>query len=191
MCLCGRLRFRLGVLGGLGGSSVSIRLLDIPPPPVYNRAADGNNKGAAVKTILVYSSKHHMNTEKVAQAIAAELKVEACKVTDVMPADLDGFDLVGFGSGINAFDVHPEMHALVDGLGEAKGRKVFLFSTCASRKVWTGKLRGKLVAKGFSVVDEFCCPGLWTPGLLKVRNGHPSAEDLDAARTFARKLPTS
>ena len=144
-----------------------------------------------MKTIVVYSSKHHMNTEKVAQAIVGELKAEARNVTDVKPADLDGFDLVGFGSGINAFDVHPEMHALVDGLGDRKGRKAFLFSTCASRKVWTGKLREKLVAKGFSVVDEFFCAGLWTPGLIQVRKGHPSAEDLDAARAFARKLPSS
>jgi flavodoxin len=159
------------------------------PPPVYNRAATGIDKGAAMKTIVVYSSKHHMNTEKVAQAIAGELKVEARKVTDVKSPDLDGFDLIGFGSGINGFDVHPEMHALVDSLGEAKGRKAFLFSTCASRKVWTGKLRQKIVAKGFTVLDEFCCAGLWTPGLIQVRKGHPGAEDLDAARTFARNLP--
>jgi flavodoxin len=108
-----------------------------------------------------------MNTEKAAQAIAGELKVEARRVTEVKPADLDGFELIGFGSGINAFDVHPEMHALVDGLGEAKGRKAFPFSTCASRKVWTGKLREKLGAKGFSVVDEFCCAGLWKAGLVQ------------------------
>ena len=164
-------------------------IVDIRPPPAYNRATVGVYKGAMMKAILVYSSKHHMNTQKVAQAIAAELRAEARSVADVKPPDLDGFDLVGFGSGINGFDVHPEMHALVDGLGEAKGRKAFLFSTCASRKVWTGKLREKLVAKGFSVLGEFCCPGLWTPGPIKVRNGHPSAEDLDAARAFARSLP--
>ena len=144
-----------------------------------------------MKTIIVYSSKHHMNTEKVALAIAGELKAEARKVTEVKPADLDGFELIGLGSGINGFDVHPEMHALVESLGEAKGRKTFLFSTCASRKVWTGKLREKLVAKGFPVLDEFCCAGLWTPGLIQVRKGHPSADDIDAARAFARKLPTS
>jgi flavodoxin len=144
-----------------------------------------------MKTIIVYSSKHHMNTEKVALAIAGELKAEARKVTEVKPADLDGFELIGLGSGINGFDVHPEMHALVESLGEAKGRKTFLFSTCASRKVWTGKLREKLVAKGFPVLDEFCCAGLWTPGLIQVRKGHPSADDIDAARAFARKLPSS
>jgi len=47
------------------------------------------------------------------------------------------------------------------------------------------------VAKGFTVLDEFYCAGLWTPGLVQVRKGHPSAEDLDAARAFARKLPSS
>ena len=132
-----------------------------------------------------------MNTEKVAQAIAGELKAETRKVTDVKPADLDGCELIGLGSGINGFDVHPEMHALADGLSAANGRRVFLFSTCASRKTWTAKLREKLTAKGFSIVGEFCCAGLWTPGLVKVRNGHPSAEDLENARAFARGLPKS
>ena len=47
------------------------------------------------------------------------------------------------------------------------------------------------MAKGFPVLDEFCCAGLWTPGLVQVRKGHPSAEDLDAARAFARNLPLS
>jgi flavodoxin len=144
-----------------------------------------------MKTIVVYSSKHHMNTEKVAQAIADELKAEVRKASEVRPQDLGGFDLVGFGSGINGFDVHPEMPALVDGLSGGKGRKTFLFSTCASRKVWTGKLRKKLVAKGFPVQDEFCCAGLFTPGPFKLRRGHPSPEDLDAARAFARNLPLS
>jgi hypothetical protein len=71
------------------------------------------SKGAAMKSVVVYSSKHHMNTEKVAQAIAGELKTDARKATDVKPTDLAGYELIGFGSGINGFDVHPEMHALV------------------------------------------------------------------------------
>ena len=132
-----------------------------------------------------------MNTEKVALAIAGELKAEARKVTDVKPADLDGYELIGLGSGINGFDVHPEMHALADGLSEAKGRKAFLFTTCASRKIWTAKLREKLTAKGYNIVGEFCCAGLWTPGVLQVRKGHPSAQDLENARAFARNLPSS
>ncbi len=59
--------------------------VDILPLPVYNRTATASNKGAAMKTIVIYSSKHHMNTEKVAQAIAGELKAEARKVSDVKP----------------------------------------------------------------------------------------------------------
>jgi len=164
-------------------------LVDILPPPDYNRAATDNDKGATTKTIIVYSSKHHMNTEKVAQAIAGELKADIRKVTEVKPGDLTGYELIGFGSGINGFDVHPEMHALADGLGEARGCKAFLFTTCASRKPWTAKLREKLAAKGYNIIGEFCCAGLWTPGVVQVRKGHPNAEDLENARTFARNLP--
>lgn len=141
-----------------------------------------------MKTLIVYSSKHHMNTERVAQAIGAELGADIRKLVDVKPADLDGYDLVGFGSGINAFNVHPELTAMVEGLGDRGGQRAFAFSTCASRKDWTGKFRELLAARGFNVLGEFHCAGLWTPGLLKVRAGHPDEADLEAARVFARGL---
>jgi flavodoxin len=141
-----------------------------------------------MKTLIIYSSKHHLNTEKIALAIGAELEAEVKKLADARPEDLEGRDLVGFGSGINAFDVHPELTAMVRGLAERKGQKAFVFSTCASNKDWTGKLRTLLTEKGFGVEGEFHCGGLWTPGMLKVRNGHPDAADLEAARVFARSL---
>jgi flavodoxin len=142
-----------------------------------------------VKPIIIYSSKHHMNTEKVAKAMAAELGADAKPLAEAKPEDLDGRELVGFGSGINGFNVHPELTAMAEGLGDRKGQKAFVFTTCASRKDWTGKFRELLAAKGFSVVGEFHCAGLWTPGLLKVRAGHPDEADLEAARAFARGLP--
>ena len=141
-----------------------------------------------MKTLVVYSSKHHMNTERVAQVIGAELGADVRKLADVKPADFDGYDLVGFGSGINAFNVHPELTAMVEGLGNRSGQKAFVFSTCASGKDWTGKFRELLAAKGFNVLSEFHCTGLWTPGLLKVRAGHPDEADLEAARAYARGL---
>jgi flavodoxin len=144
-----------------------------------------------MKILITYSSKHHMNTEKVALAMAAELGAEVKKVAETRPEDLDGVDLVGFGSAINAYDVRKEMTAFVSGLAERKGQRVFVFSTCASDKDWTGKFRTLLAAKGFSVVGEFHCPGLWTPAFVKVRAGHPDATDIENARAFARGLKES
>jgi len=130
-----------------------------------------------------------MNTREIAAAIGSELGADVRKLSEIRPEDLDGFDLVGFGSGINGFDVHPEITALVAGLAERKGQKAFVFSTCASNKDCTTKFRTLLAAKGFSVVGEFHCPGLWTPLFFKVRRGHPDAADIENARAFAGSLP--
>lgn len=129
-----------------------------------------------------------MNTEKIAVAIGAELGAEVKKLADVRPRDLDGVDLVGFGSGINGFNVHPELTALVTGLNERSGQRAFVFSTCASNKDWTEKFRALLAAKGFDILGEFHCPGLWTPLFFRIRRGHPDAVDIEKARAFARSL---
>jgi len=141
-----------------------------------------------MKTLIVYSSKHHMNTEMVAKAMGSELAAEARKLTDVKPDDLEGFDLIGFGSGIRGFAVHPELANLVEGLAERHGQKAFVFTTCASNRDCTRKFRTLLVEKGFRVAGEFHCPGLWTPLIFILRKGHPDATDMDSARAFARSL---
>jgi len=141
-----------------------------------------------MKVLITYSSKHHMNTEKVALAMGAEFGAEIKKPADTRPEDPDGLDLVGFGSAINGYDVHRDLTAMVSGLADRNGQKAFVFSTCASNKDWTGKFRTLLAAKGFKVVGEFHCPGLWTPLFFKVRRGHPDATDIENARTFARGL---
>jgi len=129
-----------------------------------------------------------MNTEKVAVAMGSELSAEVKKVTDVQPGDVEKFDLVGFGSGINGFDVHADLFGLVEGLGERHGQKAFVFTTCASNKDCTARFRALLAGKGFAVAGEFHCPGLWTPLIFKVRRGHPDAADIDRARAFAKGL---
>ena len=130
-----------------------------------------------------------MNTEKIALAICTELGAKVKKLSDIRPQDLDGFDLVGFGSGINGFKVHPELTAFVTGLAERKGQRAFVFTTCASNKDWTQKFRMRLAARGFSVVGEFHCPSLWTPLFFKIRRGHPDTADIESARAFASSLP--
>jgi flavodoxin len=142
-----------------------------------------------MKTLVIYSSKHHMNTEKIAVAIGTELGAEVKKLSDTRQQDLDGFDLVGFGSGINGFKVHRELTALVTGLAERKGQRAFVFTTCASNKDWSKKFRMLLAARGFSVVGEFHCAGLWTPLFFKIRHGHPNTTDIKSARAFASSLP--
>ena len=53
-----------------------------------------------MKIAIVYYSKHHGNTKKLLDAIAAENEVMLIDVTQTPKADLTGYDLIGFASGI-------------------------------------------------------------------------------------------
>jgi flavodoxin len=56
----------------------------------------------SVKALLLVSSYHHRNTEKVAGALASVPGAEVQKPRDTDPEALRAYDLVGFGSGIDS-----------------------------------------------------------------------------------------
>lgn len=45
-----------------------------------------------MKTLIVYASVHHQNTEKVAKVIAAELEADLVSVGHVQPGALTAYD---------------------------------------------------------------------------------------------------
>jgi len=81
----------------------------------------------------------------------------------------------------------------VETLPPVKQKQVFVFSTSGDGKIkHHAALKEKLVNRGFSVVDEFCCKGWDTVGPLKlfggINKGRPDENDLAAARVFAQGL---
>ena len=53
-----------------------------------------------MKTAIVYYSAHHGNTKKVLDAIAGKFEVTPIDAVKAPDADLTGYDLIGFASGI-------------------------------------------------------------------------------------------
>lgn len=53
-----------------------------------------------MKTAVVYYSRHHGNTKKVLDAIAAKHDLTLIDAAETPNADLSDYDLVGFASGI-------------------------------------------------------------------------------------------
>jgi flavodoxin len=144
-----------------------------------------------MKSIIIYTSTHKMNTEKVAHAMAAEMGAAVRRTAETKPADLEGYDLVGFGSGIYGFDVAAELRTLVESMPSSPGRRVFLFTTSGSGKAGNSrKFRKLLESKGFNVASEFHCHGysVFLGGLLKLRKGCPTTDELEGARALARQL---
>jgi flavodoxin len=147
-----------------------------------------------MKVLIVYSSMHHKNTEKIAQAMAEVLNADLIEAKNAKAEDILKYDLIGFGSGIYMFKHHKSLFKFVKNLKVADGKKAFIFSTSGSLngKKFHKKLREELIKKGFKIIDEFNCLGWDTFGLLKliggVNKGKPDETDIENARNFARGL---
>ncbi len=150
-----------------------------------------------MKSLLILFSYHHNNTEKIANAFAKVLDAQIKSPQQINPQELQEYDLIGFGSGIDSGKHYQVLLDLADKLPQVANKKAFIFSTSAI----TGKekvakdhspLREKLQSKGYLIVDEFGCAGLNTNSFLKLfggmNKGRPNAEDLKHAEEFAQNL---
>ena len=148
------------------------------------------------KSVVIVYSYHHMNTEKIAKAIAGELGAEVKRPKDINPEQIDDYEIVGFGAGIDSGKHYAPLLDLARELPMVANRKTLIFSTSAvmgNNKVARDHraLREILLSKGYEVVDEFACKGFNTNSFLKyfggMNKGRPNDEDIRAAVAFARK----
>ncbi len=144
-----------------------------------------------MKTLIICKSVHHMNTEKVAKAMADVLGAKLAHPEEIDPASLAEYDLVGFGSGIYFGKHHKTIRALVGRL-PAMSKDVFVFSTGGAARDQNGPLITQLKGKGLNVKGSFYCTGFDTFGPFKLigglQKGHPDEKDFEDARAFARGL---
>ena len=166
-----------------------------------------------MESLIILFSYHHNNTEKVAKVISEVLEAEIRTPAQVDPEELQGYDLIGFGSGIYDERHHKALLNLAERLPQVSGGRAFIFSTSAlggEAKIAKdhAPLRERLESRGYVVVDEFNCPGWDTnsdydSGIVLaavsaavkliggLNKGRPNAEDLRDAEEFARGLVTS
>ena len=146
-----------------------------------------------MKSIIIYESVHHSNTEKIAKAMADEIGARIINVRDISVDDLDNYDLVGFGSGIYYGKVHKNIKNFVESIKSVNKQKSFVFITSGRGKDdFAEKFKELLEFYGFDVASTFSCKGFDTFGLLKliggINKGRPNEEDLANARKFAKSL---
>ena len=53
-----------------------------------------------MRKAIVYASVHHGNTEKIVKSIAERCQVDLIDAVKQSDADLRGYDMIGFASGI-------------------------------------------------------------------------------------------
>lgn len=163
----------------------------------YQITVKRKKEGVLMKAIIIIHSYHHKNTEKIAHAIANKLEAVVQDSQDVNVLNLQAYDLVGFGAGIDSGRHYAPLIKLAETLPMVNDKKAFIFSTSGvggKKKMYRDHtaLRDILVSKGYCIVDEFGCVGFNTNSFLKVIGGlnknRPNAEDIRAATDFAERL---
>jgi flavodoxin len=139
-----------------------------------------------------------MNTQKICNAIAEKINSLVIDVNvNTDSIQLENYDLIGFGSGIDSGKHYSKMLEFVNKLPNVQNKKAFVFSTSAiySKKKMVSDhkaIKELLENKGFVVINEFSCKGFNTNSILKYFGGmnknHPNDEDIKNARIFAEGL---
>ncbi|WP_077368770.1 flavodoxin family protein [Anaerosalibacter sp. Marseille-P3206] len=146
-----------------------------------------------MKTLIIYASIHHGNTEKIGRAMAETLNADIINVTDVSINELQNYDLIGFGSGIYGGKFHKTMFNLIEKLPSVANKKSFVFSTSSmEKKSYNKSIEEKLKEKGIVVIGSFSCKGYDTFGPFKfiggIGKGRPNEEDIKKAQDFAEMM---
>ncbi|MFI1917010.1 flavodoxin family protein [Nocardia sp. NPDC020380] len=149
-----------------------------------------------MRAIIVCTSVSHGNTRKVAEVMAPVLGARIAEPEQLDPAELDSYDLVGFGSGIFLGQFHSQLRDFVRSLPPARRRSAFVFATSGFADAGFQRFSRPMVAlleqQGFEVADTFSCRAFDTYLPFKpvggIRKGRPNAVDLDSARIFAEGL---
>ncbi|HUX48170.1 MAG TPA: flavodoxin family protein [Dehalococcoidia bacterium] len=153
-----------------------------------------------MKALVIYTSVHHGNTEKIAKVMANALDADLLQVKHMDASMLEQYDFIGFGSGIYFGKYHKSLLDFADTLPMLRNKKVFIFSTSGLRKIrfihnFSKPLKEKLQRKGFDVIGEFSCRGFdtsWAAMIVGgINKGRPNARDLKQAEDFARALRDS
>ena len=150
------------------------------------------------KSIIYLYSYHHMNTQKIGNAIAGKINAKIIGINDnIKFNEPEAYDLVGFGAGIDSGKHYPQMLEFADKLQNVQNKKAFIFSTSG---VYSAKkmlkdhkaLRIILENKGFKIIGEFGCKGFNTNSVLKylggMNKGCPGKEDIKNAEKFGENL---
>ena len=144
------------------------------------------------KTAIVYYSKHHGNTKKLLDAIAAENEVTLLDVTEQPEADLEAYDRIGFASGIYYSSFAKQILAFARARLPENRKVFYLYTHGAPTGSFLKAIREIAEEKHCTEIGEYRCRGFDTFGPFKllggIAKGHPDAEEIKGAAAFYRQL---
>ena len=147
----------------------------------------------SLKTCIVYYSKHHGNTKKLLDAIkAVDPEVELIDATEKREADLNGYDRIGFASGVY-YGKFAEQVLTFAKVNLPPQKEVFFIATAGNPlKSNFNSIAAVTKDKQSRELGRFQCKGFDTYGPFKlvggIQKGHPTEDEIAEAVTFYQNL---
>jgi menaquinone-dependent protoporphyrinogen IX oxidase len=110
-----------------------------------------------MKTAIVYYSKHHGNTKKLIDAIAAKHEVTLINATQTQSFDLREYDLIGFASGIYYSKFHKTVLEFAQKNLPGKKSVFFLYTYGRKMEGYTKAIREAVLEKSAQIKGAFGC----------------------------------
>ena len=149
-------------------------------------------EGVFMKTVIVYYSRHHGNTKKLVDAIAARFDVALIDVTENMTVDLAGYDCIGFASGIYFSSFAKQILSFAE-KNLPENSRVFFMGTCGVKSpvAYFDAIRKIAKSKKCRELGAYQCLGFDTFGPFKmvggIAKGHPNEKEISDALDFYQK----
>lgn len=151
-----------------------------------------------MKSLIIYHSVYNNNTEKIALVLAKKINADLINLKYSKEVKIDGYDLIGFGSGVYKESISPQLFRYIEKLN-LKGKDVFAFSTSGiGMGFYNKKLVKLLESKDTRCIGSFACKGSFTSRdfsnnkifeiMSRFAMGHPNDKDLGKAEKFIDKI---
>ncbi len=145
-----------------------------------------------MKTAVVYYSKHHGNTKKLLDAIAAVEDVTLIDVTEAPDADLSDYDRIGLASGIYYSSFAKQLISFAAEHLPEERDVFFIYTHGAPSGGFLKGIREITEKKHCRELGAYRCQGFDTFGPFRlvggIAKGHPTEAEIAAAVEFYRAL---
>ena len=146
-----------------------------------------------MRTAIIYYSKHHGNTRKLLDAIAAcDGNVTLIDVTEKQEADLSSFDRIGLASGIYFSSFARQLLEFAKTCLPENKDVFYIYTHGAPVGGFLTSIRQIAEKKHCKEIGVYHCYGFDTFGPFKlvggIAKGHPDSREIDAAVSFYKAL---
>ncbi|WP_295090856.1 flavodoxin domain-containing protein [Ruminococcus sp.] len=146
-----------------------------------------------MKTAIVYYSKHHGNTKKLIDAIAAaDSSVSIIDVTNKPETELSSYDRIGFASGIYFSSFAKQIISFAEKHLPENKDVFYIYTHGAPIGGFLKGIRAVAKKKHCRELGRYHCFGFDTYGPFKIfggiAKGHPNEKEISAVVRFYKGL---